>query len=220
MTMKATATESEANPQKRPRKWLPVLAAGIVLALVGVSLLTTAGPSTPLEVAERYLSARDAYDVESARALIAPGAQLSDMPVIGADELEAGFEMLSIYEMSYDPFECTQGEGEQSTWVSCSYKLNTALNGPVGYPPVTGGISFEIVDGKIVQLLNQFPFGLYSPNVFLPFVGWVTAEHGEEAIDRLYRELPGGTATPRLDPESLEYTRTVLAEYKQAANVP
>lgn len=218
--MQATTVDPQANPQKRPRKWLPVLAAGIVLALVGVFRLTNADPSTPLEVAERYLSARDAYDVEAARALIAADAQLSDMPVIGVDEFEAGFEMLSIYEMSYDPFECTQGEGAGANRVRCSYKLYSALNDPVGYPPVTGNMSFEIVDGKILQLNNQFPFGLYSPNVFRPFVDWVIAEHGEQAIDRLYRILPSGTATPRLDPESLDYTRTVLAEYKQAANAP
>ena len=220
MTMHPTTIDLQADPRKPPHTWMPGLAAGVVLALVGVILLTDTGPSTPLEIAERYLMARDAYDAEAVRALIAPGAQLNDMPAINLDELEAGLEMLSIYEFSYDPFECTPGEGDPDSWVSCRYQLETALNGPVGYPPVAGHMSFQIVDGNIVQLHNQFPMGLYSPSVFRPFLDWLAAEHGDGAVDRLYRMLPSGVATPRLDRESLNYARTIVADYGQTTNTP
>ena len=205
----ATATGSRKQPFMVAAVTILVLAA----AVVGIGQGDLSGQASPQEVAERYLAARDAYDANAARPLIAPDAQLADMPVIGVDELDAGFEMLSIYEMSYDPFECSEAEGGPEVWVVCTYQLNSAANGPVGYPPIGGKIRFRIVEGKIAELRNQAPVGLYSPFVFRPFIDWLVAEHGEEAVERLYRILPSGIATPRLDPEALDYARTIVAEY-------
>lgn len=200
--------------QTSRRWWIPLLGVALVATLVTVFLFVNLAPASPLEVAERYLAARDAYDSEAARALIAEGASLRDMPVIDIDEFDAGFEMLSSYEFSYDPFECALSRPEG--WVTCNYALDTALNDPVGHPPVSGKIFLYINDGKIDELINEFPFDVYGSEVFRPFIAWLTLEHGAEAIDRLYRELPDGVITPRLDPEALEYARTILADYRES----
>ncbi|HEX5722225.1 MAG TPA: hypothetical protein VFZ06_05690 [Acidimicrobiia bacterium] len=215
--MQTVAGQSHRSTPNGQSKWRLALLAGAVIALAGAYVILSSGDLfrgqlSPQEIAERYLEARNEYDAKAARALIAPDALLNDVPLIGFHELDAGFEALSIFEISQDPFECMVGDRE--TWVSCSYQLDSALNDPVGYPPVAGKINFRIADGKIVELQHNFPFGLYSPFVWRPFVDWLMAEHGEASFDRIYRILPSGTATPRLDSEALSYARTAVADYR------
>lgn len=201
-------------------KWMPLLEVGVLVAALAVVGFLATGPSDPVEVAERYMAARDAYDVEVARSLVAPDAQLRDMPEMTFSELDAGFEVLSVYQMSYDRFDCVRAGGDQEDMVTCTYQMDTALNDPVGYPPVPGRMDFRIADGKIVELRNHFPYATFSPNVFDPFTRWVYASHGQEGLARLMDQLDRGPATPRLDQESIDFARIVVSEYRQSASAP
>lgn len=220
-TIDRAATDKPQPDRPRTRKRAIVIAAGAFLVVAAVAVLFgqfnpfTAEPS-PQQVAERYLAARDAYDAEAARALIAPDAVLNDIPVIPIDELDAGFDVLSIYEFSFDPIECSTVENAATSRVTCSYRLHTALSDVVGYPPVAGAMNFEIVDGKITRLDDNFPFLEFSPNVFRPFATWLAIEHGTEAIGELFRILPSGTATSLLDEEARALARSRVAEYRES----
>jgi hypothetical protein len=217
------ATHGAADVQQadapKTRKRGLVIAVGALLALAAVVVVygqldSSSDQPSPQQVAEQYFAARNAYDAEAARELMADDAVLNDMPVIGIDQLEEGFDVLSIYGFSFDAVDCAPGGTSATSQVRCSYQMFTFLNEPVSYPPVAGAMDFEIVDGKIARLDNRFPYAQFSPNVFHPFASWVAAEHGDDSLRGLFDTLPSGTATPRLDEESRALARSLVAEYR------
>jgi hypothetical protein len=207
------------NPQpQRPRRLLPALAAGAVVLLAGIVFVIVSRDGgfftspTPLQIAESYMEARNAWDATRAGELLAPDAVLNDTPIIGRDELAAGFEVLRVYEFQFEPFECT----ESTAIVSCTYMMETNLQQIVGYPPVAGNFVFEIDDGQITRLTNNFSFTEFGPNAYDPFLTWLESAH-PGAFDQLFRPQ-GAVSTPRLTPEALELARTYIAEYDQSFN--
>jgi len=95
--MDTQTTVKDPSPIKTPRRWLPATATGAVVVLVAVGLLvmtrdegTVLGGATPVEIAESYMDARNAFDAERADTLLAPDVSLNDTPIIGLDELGPG----------------------------------------------------------------------------------------------------------------------------------
>jgi hypothetical protein len=210
------------TPNQPTRKWVPAAAAALVLAL-GLPLILFGGegaifgsPPTPVEIAERYMEARNAWDAERAEELLAPDARLDDVPIIGRDELVAGFEALRVYQFQYEPFECTETRSAPPAIVACTYMMDSVVSHIVDYPPVPGNFRFVIEDGQITRLTHNFNFGEFAPNVYEKFVVWLKSEH-PGVYDRLYR-VESGMDTPILTPEALELAAEYIRLYDQSVN--
>ncbi len=86
--MSATTTDAKKpTPVRRSRGWTVGLTTALVVLILGVATLfiTTgenpfAGMPSPVEVAEAYIDARNDYDVERARNLLAEGFTTSEAP--------------------------------------------------------------------------------------------------------------------------------------------
>lgn len=209
-------------PVRPPRRWLPAMAAGAVVLLAGIAFVVLSGDrsffasATPVQIAESYMEARNAWDADRAGELLAPDAVLNDTPIVGLDELAAGFEALRVYEFQFMPFECSEIASVSSVMVTCEYMMDTILSRIVGYPPVPGHFDFAISEGRITRLTHVFNYSDFSPNVYEPFLAWLESAH-PGAFDEIFRE-EGSVSTPLLTPEALDRTQTYIAEYDQSVN--
>jgi hypothetical protein len=214
-----------ATPVTKPKSfhWRPLLAGGtaavalVTLMLVpwvdGRNVVDSLWPS-PVDVAVRYMEARNTFDASAAEALIADDAQLFDQPRMELSELELAFEYLRIYEIQLEPFECENRAG--STLVTCAYQMDTRLSRIVGHPPVAGRIQFLAENGLITYLVHDFNYSDYAPDVFEPYIDWLNEEH-PGIKDQLFIEVDG-VHTPILTRESLDLAGRYLDEYDRFLN--
>jgi hypothetical protein len=212
-------------PVTKPKSFRlrPLLAAGTaVVALVtlmlvpwvdGRNVLDSMRPS-PVEVVNRYMEARNAYDSVQAGALITEDAFLLDVHRMTRPELELGFESLRVYGMQFDPFDCENRAG--STLVRCTYQMNSRLSEIVGFPPVEGRIQFLVENGRITSLVHDFNFADYAPTVFEPYIQWLEEEH-PGAKEQLF-VVDDGVITPILTEASLDLAESYLDQYDSFLN--
>jgi hypothetical protein len=222
-TMQTPTTTIEPQPRtKAPRRWLAAFAAGALVLLLGVPFfifrsdggLLGLFSTTPVEIAESYMEAQNAWDAERAKSLLAEDVVMNDVVIRDLEELEPGFEWFRLNEFQFSPFECR----EVGTGAICDYMMHTTLQRIVDYPPVPGSFLFDISEGRITHVGHNFNFTEFSPNVFSKWTAWLDTEH-PGAFDQLYR-TEGGTAIPRLTPEALDLLPGYLAEYDEWLNGP
>ena len=220
-----TPTIPSPPPTNRRRRWLPALVAGVLVLLVGVPFLVARNGSgvfglfqrSPVEIAERYMEVRNAYDAESARSLLADDVEMHDVPLISnLGELSAGFEALRGYEFQFSPYECVETDAGPPASVVCTYMMDTNLSRIVGYPPVEGSFNFTVAEGRIVRLINNFNFNEFSVNVYEKFLVWLETAH-PGGFDQLFR-IEGNVSTPRLTPEALDLIPIYVAEFEESLN--
>jgi hypothetical protein len=214
-----------AAPVTKPKSfpWRPLLAAGTaVVALVILTLVPWVDGrnvldslrSSPVEVVNRYMEARNAYDPERARALMTDDAVLLDVHRMSRQELELGFESLRVYGMQFEPYDCANRAG--SILVTCTYEMDSRLSEIVGFPPVEGRIRFLVENGRITSLVHDFNFEDYAPNVFEPYIEWLEEEH-PGAREQLFI-VDDGVNTPILTEESLDLADSYLDDYDRFRN--
>ena len=204
-------------------RWRPLLAGGMaVLALVtlmlvpwinGRSVLDSLWPS-PVEVANQYMEARNAYDADRAGALMTDDASLFDVHRMTREELELGFESLRIYGMQFVTFDCDNRVG--TTLVRCTYQMDSRLSEIVGFPLVEGRMQFLVENGRITSLVHTFNFDEYAPSVFEPYIEWLEEEH-PGAREQLF-VVDDGVVTPILTDSSLDLAERYLDEYDRLLN--
>lgn len=225
-TMDTRQSTIETRPPVKPRRrWLPALVAGVLVLLVGLPLFVVRNgggvfglfQASPLEVAERYMDARNAYDAEAARAVLADNVVFHDMPIIAdLGELGPGFEALRRYEFQFTPYECSEIATGPTARVVCNHMMTTNLQRIVGYPPIAGGFNFTIADGRITNLTHSFNVQEFGPNVYDRFLTWLAADH-PGGFDQLFR-IEGDVSTPRLTQESLDLIPIYVAEFEASLN--
>jgi hypothetical protein len=233
-----TPTRHDDQPHGGPdrrRRWAAPAAAGVVAILIlagGVAILasseptedvtdppapTAPDPSDPAAVAEAYLTARDGYDAQAARALLADEVRIDKASFRELDELEPAFQALEIYGFRVSPFACegpdeTVAPGEAAA-VRCSYTLDSRLQRIVDHPPIQAAFRFTVEDGLITRMFDEFPYDTFDPEVWAPWVRWLNAEHAG-AFNELFRRGTTGSVYFRLEPEALEAAADYLDEYE------
>jgi hypothetical protein len=211
-----TKTETpQLQPKTSKRRWVPA-AFGVLLAaaLAAIVLTTWDTTSTPTEIGNEYMEARNAFDAERASELMSADASVLDAPRMSRTELDQGFEALRVYDAQWDPFECTSKPG--TTLVTCDYSLVTNLSQIVGHTPVEGSILLLVEEGQIQSLVHNFNYDDYGTNVFGKFLNWLGTEH-PGAIEQVYVDREG-IMSPNLDPQALAQLRGYIEEYDRAIN--
>ncbi|HJU80510.1 MAG TPA: hypothetical protein VJ796_02060 [Acidimicrobiia bacterium] len=208
----------------RPRQlWRPALAGGLMVLMFALAMLVpwTGNRSvldrirsSPADIATRYLEARNAFDADAARDLLADNALLRDVPRMERGELDLGFEALRVYGMQLDPFQCKNAQG--ATFVNCDYLMDTRLSQIRGFPQVAGRIQFLIEEGQITRLVHDFNFNDYAPNVHEPYIDWLNQNH-PGVVEQLF-VVKDGVQSQILTPESLALAADYLDEYDRFLN--
>jgi hypothetical protein len=173
----ADAARLEARSTRQRRAWWParrflamnsptrigLAAAGVVAAVVVVVVLATPSPisltglfgdpePTAVEIAEAYIEARNAYDPERARDLLADDFRTNEPPdgFLDASDLELAFEMHKAHKFRYSDGECSEGAtSPQRTIVRCNYLWSTEMHRIAGHPPTPARFTFHVSDGRI-----------------------------------------------------------------------
>ncbi|MGH2630718.1 MAG: hypothetical protein ACRDHI_09195 [Actinomycetota bacterium] len=148
-----------------------------------------------VKIAERFMKARNHYDIETAMSLLAKNgatamlmndnAMLRHMPSVrlDPDELALALEAERLYGVRYEQFECRpQPVGWSRARITCSYRMDSRLRQIAGLPPVESSFGIGIRDDRITNL--SFPWLNYGFPSNVPaegwrFVRWLEAEHPE-----------------------------------------
>ena len=131
-----------------------------------------------IALAQRFVEARDAWDGEAVRALVADDAVIDDFDVSNADDYLLGAEIEQATGWRYLQPECTAIVPGPPIQVSCTYTMENAWSQALGVGPFTGSnFTFVIADGQIQQITHVFDFSQFSPQVYEVFLDWLTATH-------------------------------------------
>lgn len=215
-TATETITQLPTEPPNR-RRWVPAVVGGLIAMAVAAAFWAPWAnneATSPIDIANEYMEARNAFDAERAGALMADDATLVDAPRMNRNELAQGFEALRVYDAQWEPFECTNKPG--ATLVTCDYVLETNLSRIVGHTPVAGSILFLVEEGQITSLVHNFNYDDYGTNVFGKFLTWLGTEH-PGAIEQVYVERDG-VMSPNLEPDALAQLKGYIAEYDRSVN--
>ena len=197
-------------------------------------------------IAESFMTARNAYDTETAMSLLADGPVTAQLMhdnrmdpfmfsvQLNRDELALAFEAERLFGVRYSSFECRRGdfrlEGEgNSANVICTYSMDSKMRQLAGSPPLVSAFGIGVHGGRIDVLtfpwlnISWNPSGYYPPE-FEKFVQWLDAAH-PEAIDagdpmapqRLFR-VAGQEWILKLDRASLDLLASYLDEYERSVS--
>jgi hypothetical protein len=183
------------------------VAVVLVLGVPALNVPTDDGrgettPLTPVEIAEAYVEARNAYDPEAARELLADDFTTTEPPRGFADlaNLELAFELHQAHKFHYSQGDCREREATTSPEVGvveCDYRWTNELHTIPGYQPTPARFTFQITDGRIAKVTHDASNAYYVSWIdFLsahpPFLALVQQSHGldPEATREVIELLP------------------------------
>lgn len=167
----APSDEDRRTKQRRSRRgWLFATAGAAiaVLAVAGVLTMTDTGPSgfvtepappdpeaEAVALAEAYVDARNAFDVDRARELVADDFTTSEYPDgwTGLDTMELAFETHEAYGFHYSEAECTpESATSDQIGVGCDFLWTTELHRIGDHAPTQTNITVFVEDGRIARI--------------------------------------------------------------------
>lgn len=151
-----------ASPKSAPRRrrLAPAALVAVVVALVGVpvGMFLADNSPTPVEIAESYIEARNAYDADQARELVADDFRTTEYPngFRDADGMDTAFEGSEAYGFRYTDVDCNVANDVEATvWVECGYLWTSELHRLANQPPTPASLSFTIEDGLIQGVIRN-----------------------------------------------------------------
>ena len=205
------------DDNKTPRRtWLTkgaVAVAATVLIIVGIVALTgsevdveiatdpdgSGEDQQALGIAQDFVEARNSWDGEAVRSLVADDAVIDGF-VSTADEYLTNNDFEQATGWRFIQPECTATVVGPPTEVTCNYTMENAWSRALGVGPFTGSsFEFVIADGQIQQITHDFDTTLFSPQVWDVLKAWVRDTHPAD-FDIIY-DLSG--ALPYKTPEAV-----------------
>jgi hypothetical protein len=193
-----------------------------------------------VRIAERFMAARSAGDVETMLSLLADdGATVlllhnnvveRSMPTLrlSHDELALALEAEGLLEVTYDAVEC-RPEPELESWfdaqISCSFRMDNRLRRIEGFAPKLTSFVIGVHGGRVDYL--SFPwlnasFPGEQPFEGARFVPWVEGAHPEAGgieggfhDGELFR-IMGQEVVIKLTPDAIDLLAIYLDEYEAA----
>jgi hypothetical protein len=153
-----------------------------------------------IETAQAYIDARNAYDADRARTLVAGTFTTSEVPdAYTLDTMRLAFQTHEAYGFHYSEGDCelhtprTPVGGQVAVW--CDYLWTTELQRITDHPPVPVGFVFRVgvEDGLIASIGHDWNPDEFMPNVYDP---WIAFLGRHDPVVRM-----NALATHELDPE-------------------
>jgi len=210
---------TESGPSRRA--WMGAAAALAIVAgaALVVWLITSPGndvatPETPLEVAEAFVNARDARDIETTLALLAPDVEIVNDLANEPEGYRTTFRRFEIMEWRTHLEECSVEQEGPPALVTCTYTHEGAWSQALGVGPYGGSrFIFRIEDGLITRVNNLFDTSEFSSQVWEVFAAWVSENHPDDVL-RLYQDASqsGMLTTPEALDLLQQFTNEFVAE--------
>jgi hypothetical protein len=181
-------------------RWWPFVAAAAAFALiiVGALVATTrrnstepqipAGPSST-EAAEtaaaalgtRFVDAYGDFDATQAISYLSDDAELSMAGSV--EELRRYLFLLEAEGFRLRWNACRSvGSSPDGTELRCPFTFDDLRSDEMGLGPYSGSyFDLTVRDGKIVRASKEWDVGVFSPQVWEPFLRWLAAEHPDDA---------------------------------------
>lgn len=208
-----TIDAKKQTPTRRPRGWTVGLTAAIVVVILGVATVFVitgdnpfAGEPSPVEVAEAYIDARNDYDVDRARNLLAEGFTTTEAPQghRGHGTLDLAFQTWSDWGFEFTDVSCEEvSEGSGGHFVRCDYLWN---NDPIrvgGFSPSEARLGLLIQDG-LIRRVTEAETG--SEPWWETFIAFLEAESPNDFGVTVSRALD-------LDPDAVQKVGDELPAY-------
>lgn len=174
---------------------------------------TTNIPPDPVDMAVRFLAARNAFDAGEVTRLLGSGRLVMLGNPIEPSEVAAYVDWLGIYDWKIESPRCEE-TGATGT-VVCTYTLSDRLI-PKGAIEVAGTIRFATSAGRIDWVQDYFDKDTYGPTYFEPFVTWVS-ENYPESVNVMWDF--SATVAANYNDEALRLFDERLTEYTDPVQV-
>lgn len=202
------------TPAGRTRGWTVGLTAAVVVLMLGVAtvFMTTgegrfAGEPSPVEVAEAYIDARNDYDVDRARNLLAEDFTTTEAPYghRGHETLDLVFQSWNVWGFEFTDVSCEQvSEGSGGHLVRCDYLWNTDVTRAGGFSPSEANLQLLIQEG-LIRRVSETETG--SEPWWETFIAFLEAESPDDFGETVYR------AVDFLDPDAVQTVAEELPAY-------
>ena len=217
----AHSVRPSLDPRRQRRLRAGAIAAALVVAVGGLWAFVNSRTGDPvaaaMDVASIYLEARNAYDADTALAVMAPDVVLDEIPRIhDRDEVEPIFDWMRRQGIVISTYECAATTPGPVIDVECDYEAMSRLTRLVGHPPLGGKLVFEVSEGQLVSIVNEpdpEDFRSYSREGYGAFVRWLQLNY-PGAYDTIYIIEDDGLAVPILTDEALDLMEGYLDEFE------
>lgn len=222
--------DGERRLQHRRRGAVAGLVAAAAAVAVAVAVGTGRGGPEATEpasvsgvdqvaVAEDFLEATYAFDLDAAEALLSPDVTIGgDAAATGTatvEEWRTGLAWAEVTGHSLADHSCTTtSTSEAATEVQCVYALHAFGSEELGNGPFEGNLLYAtIVGGEITEIQEYWSYlsSGFDTEMWQPFRGWIIAEHPRDA-QAMYTDT-GFTEAARTDARSLRLWERRLAEW-------
>ena len=176
---------------------------------------TVAPPSSTeaqeaIDIAQRFVEARDRWDGAAVRALVADDAVINDLAVSTADDYLAAAQVEQATGWRYMEPSCRATVGDPPVQVTCAYVMQNAWSQALGVGPFTGSRFYFVIDnGQIEQVNHGFDFSRFS-QVYNVFFEWVSDAHPGD-VDLMIADSSGNF---RLTPEAIALFEQHTTEFE------
>jgi len=215
---------SPNRQRPKARMWILVgVAAAVVLGITATVIALTRDDETPiatadtqaaLDLANQFMAARDTWDGNAIRALVADNATINDFAVTTPDDYIANADLERAMQWRYMQPGCSVSAVGPPIQVRCTYEMQNALSQAVGVGPFTGStFTLAIEDGKITQVDNAFDDSQPSSQSLAVFSTWLNDQHpGDEA--KLFDTTPDGSSMRSTTPEAIALWQERIPEFE------
>jgi hypothetical protein len=141
-----------------------------------------AGP-TPLEIADEYLDAYAAFDVDRVASMLAEDAAVLPWEAFaGPRDWQSDLRFLEAAGFQLLVGECRElpplGDGQR---VTCDYEAHGLGSSQIGLDPFDGHVfRLAIEDGEVTSSDMGFAFTEFSQEMWRPFLAWIQENHSAD----------------------------------------
>jgi hypothetical protein len=166
----------------------------------------------------RFMQARNEWDGETVRSLVADDAVIDDFAVAGADDYVVNADFERALQWRFMEPRCAVTVIGPPAHVTCTYVMHNALSRALDVGPYTGSsFEFELADGEIRRVAHEFNYSEYSIQAFEVFLEWLDETHPGDG-DVMFDTATDGSAVRNTSPEALTLFEQRVPEFVASLN--
>lgn len=204
------------------RGWLIGAAAAFVVVISAVVLLQMTDDSevasqTPTEIANAYVEAYAAFDVEGVESMLAEDAEVLPWEAYEPRDWKADLMYLEAAGFELIPGGCQElPGGTDGVLVTCAYDAHGLGSDQIGEGPFDGSaFRLVITDGLVVSSDMGFNFNKFHGAMWSPFQTWIRENHPDD-----FAVLYVHSGLSRQTDEAIALWEQRVADYVEYFNNP